>query len=481
MPGVPPAADPPETGRSQADGGSVGRLSPPWLVDPRIGRVVTALTAGGADVRFVGGCVRDSLLGVAVKDIDIATPEPPDLVIRRGLAAGLRVVPTGLDHGTVTVIADHQPVEVTTLRRDVGTDGRRAVVAFTDDWAEDAARRDFTVNALSLTPDGRLFDPVGGVADLRAGRVRFIGSPAARIAEDRLRVLRLFRFHARFGRQPPDAGALAACRAAAGTLDALSGERIAAELTGLLATAQPGAAVRLMIETGVLPAVLPVARPMARPVAVPAAATEARLRALVAVEGIAVAGSAAGADPIRRLAILLPADAGPGGDDRPGTAGIAAATAARLRLSRTDGRHLAALVATAPLVGPALSLAAHRAAAYRVGPAVVRDRLLLAWARHRAVAGRSDRGDTDAWRDRIARVRHWLPPGAPPRLPVGGRDLLALGVPRGPAIGRLLAAVEAWWIDADFRPDRDACLAVGRRLAADAARPARTFGPVHRT
>ena len=264
-----------------------------WLRAPASRRVLAALGADGHAARFVGGCVRDGLLGLpdVGRELDVATPERPDQVIRLLERAGLPAIPTGLAHGTVTTIADGRRFEITTLRRDVACDGRHAEVEFTDDFALDAARRDFTINAMSCDDAGRLYDYFGGRADLTAGRVRFVGDAAARIAEDYLRILRFFRFFAYYGRPPADAEALAACRAAAPELRRLSGERIQAEMVRLLEAADPVPALRLMVETGVLGEVIP------GPVALE------RLARLIEL--------APDSDPLVRLAALLrppPAD-----------------------------------------------------------------------------------------------------------------------------------------------------------------------------
>ncbi len=251
-----------------------------------------ALGAAEGDARFVGGAVRDTLLDIPVADVDIATRHTPEAVVARLKAAGIRTVPTGIAHGTVTAILDGRPIEVTTLRRDVSTDGRHAVVAFTDDWKQDAARRDFTMNALYADPaTGTVHDWFDGLADLAAGRVRFIGDPLQRIAEDHLRILRFFRFHARFG-AVPDAAGLAACTARANDLMALSRERIAAELLKLLVARDAVTVVRLMVDHGILRAVLP---------EIDAAGAD-RLALLASREGAA----AIAPDPVRRLAALLP-------------------------------------------------------------------------------------------------------------------------------------------------------------------------------
>ena len=231
----------------------------PWMTIHSTRAVVEALTAGSADVRFVGGCVRDALLERENSDIDIGTPDKPERVLTLLERAGIesRTVPRGIAHGTVTALADGERYEITTLRRDVQTDGRHAEVAFTDDWREDAARRDFSINAMSMTPDGTLHDYFGGQADLAAGRVRFVGEPATRIAEDHLRILRFFRFHAWYGQGEPDPAALAACRAAAHTIPSLSGERVQAEMLKLLAADDPLPTLNVMRDAGLLAELLP--------------------------------------------------------------------------------------------------------------------------------------------------------------------------------------------------------------------------------
>ncbi len=288
-----------------------------WLRAPASRRVLAALGADGHAARFVGGCVRDGLLGLpdVGRELDVATPERPDQVIRLLERAGLPAIPTGLAHGTVTTIADDRPFEITTLRRDVACDGRHAEVEFTDDFALDAARRDFTINAMSCDDAGRLYDYFGGRADLAAGRVRFVGEAAARIAEDYLRILRFFRFFAYYGRPPADAEALAACRAAAPELRRLSGERIQAEMMRLLEAEEPVPALRLMVETGVLGEVIP------GPVALE------RLARLIEL--------APESDPLVRLAALL----------RPPPADSAAAAKVvdRWRMANRDAARLLAM------------------------------------------------------------------------------------------------------------------------------------------
>ncbi|MFQ5785765.1 MAG: CCA tRNA nucleotidyltransferase [Alphaproteobacteria bacterium] len=395
--------------------------------------VIDALEAGGATARFVGGCVRDAVLGRAVGDVDIATPATPETVTRLLEAAGIRVVPTGIGHGTVTAVTPAR-IEITTLRRDVETDGRHATVAFTDDWQADAARRDFTINALFCAPDGTLYDPCGGLDDLRAGRVRFVGDATRRIAEDVLRLLRFFRFYAHYGRPPPDAEALAACRAMAPLLAKLSGERIGGELLRILAAPAPAPVVALMRETGALAEVLP-------------EAGDARaLSELCALEGDE-------ADPLRRLALLLrDADAG--------------TVAERLKFSNAAKQRLVALTAPPVTLAAEHDAPAQRRALYRVGPDLFRDLVLLAWAEALARAPGERDALAAAYGPMLAAARAW----ENPKLPVKGADVVALGVPDGPAVGALLKRIEAWWEAGDYRAGRKETLA---RLAALVKREAK--------
>ena len=321
---------------NESPAGGTKRLAlQPWMHAPATEAVIAALTAGGAEVRFVGGCVRDALLGRPVTDIDIATPDEPKRVIELLEAAGLKAVPTGIEHGTVTAVALHQPFEVTTLRRDVETYGRRAKVAFTDDWTADASRRDFTFNSMSCAPDGRLHDPFGGAADLEARRVRFVGDAEARIREDVLRLLRFFRFYAHYGAPPPDAEALAAVRIMAALLPTLAGERVAAETFKLLAAPDPAPVLVLMRDSGVLPHFLPEAQRLER------------LGHLTAIEGSLSLGAA----PPRRLAAALE-----GGEP------AARAVARRFRLSNALSERVVQALGTPT---PSLAGTAQRALRYR--------------------------------------------------------------------------------------------------------------------
>jgi len=403
-----------------------GQLSPqPWMQAPETARVMAALETGGGPVRFVGGCVRDALLGRPVKDVDIATASPPQRVIELLEAAGIKAVPTGIDHGTITAVAAGKPFEVTTLRRDVETFGRHAKVAYTDDWAVDAQRRDFTLNAIFCDPDGTLYDPAGGLADLEAGRVRFVGDAALRIEEDVLRILRFFRFHAHYGRGEIDDDGLAACAAQAGKLPTLSTERVSAELLKLLAATDPAATLRLMAETGVLAEILPEAGDFDR---------LERLSTIEEEHGLA--------DPVRRLAALLELD-------RTG----ADALARRLRLPNAAAQRLAANATSEATVTVDMTDRALRQALYGEGAEHVVDRILLDWASE-------DGGDLAG---RLELAQSW----EPPLLPVKGRDVLDLAINAGPEVGDFLAAVENWWIEGDFQADRAACLQKLRQLAAE--------------
>jgi poly(A) polymerase len=368
------------------------------LADPDLAPVLAALPRA----RVVGGAVRDALAGLAVADVDLATPDMPDAVMAALAAAGLRVVPTGLAHGTVTAVSGRRPIEITTLRRDVRTDGRHAEVAWSDDWREDAARRDFTINAMSLDRAGGLHDYFGGADDLRDGRVRFVGEAAARIAEDYLRVLRFFRFFARYGRGAPDGAAVAAIADGVAGLAVLSAERVWSELKKILAAPDPVGSVALMARLGVLAAVLP------------EGFSVARLAALVA--------RGAPADPLLRLAALLD------GDD--------AALAKRLKLSVAEQGLLAAF-RSGPVSGG--DDAALRRALADEDAAVLVGRVWLA-----------DGPDPAALVAQVMALEK-------PVFPLEGRDALALGALPGPAVGAALRAVREWWLAGGCVADGAAC------------------------
>jgi poly(A) polymerase len=366
------------------------------------------------------------------RELDLATPETPDRIVGLLEGQGIRAVPTGIEHGTVTAVISGQRFEITTLRRDVTTDGRHAEVAFTDDFEVDAARRDFTINAMSCDREGRLFDYFGGRVDLEGGRVRFVGAPDRRIAEDYLRILRFFRFFAHYGRAPADRAALRACSAAAPEIARLSGERVQAEMLKLLAALDPVPPLALMARARVLQQVLPT------PVALE------RLERLIRL--------VPDSDPLLRLGALL--------RPPPAPADAAAATALSWRLSRRDALRLERLTKDdlPPLQAPA---ADRRRAIYRLGADRYLDGLRMAAAEAVADAG-------GALAEGLALARDWQPPP----LPVSGDDLVVLGVAPGPRLGRVLREVESWWESRDFRPDREACLARARELLAGPARPA---------
>ncbi len=391
-----------------------------WLAAPETRRLLEVLGTTGKESRFVGGCVRDTLLHPELDpaDLDLATAARPEEVMASLEDAGVRAIPTGLAHGTVTALLGDRRFEITTLRRDVECYGRRAAVEFTDDFEADAARRDFTINAMSCDTEGRLYDYFGGRDDLTAGRIRFVGDPRRRIREDYLRILRFFRFFARFGRPPADSDALAACAAEAEGLDRLSGERIRQELLRLLVAPGVGAALDLMAGTGVLGHVLPV---------------EIRRDRLLRLLELAPE-----ADPILRLAALI---RGPGVD-----APKVLKLAHRLRLSKRETGHLL-LLTTAPLPDPGAPEAVHKAEIYRRGARAYADLLRLA-----ASEGAMDRERLEAL---LALTASW----SPPAFPLRGRDLLTAGVEAGPEVGRLLRALEAWWLEGGLAADRAALLA----------------------
>ena len=399
-----------------------------WLGRPALAVLVKALGAGQA--RYVGGAVRDTLLGLSVKDVDIATPLEPQEVMRRLAAHAIQVIPTGIDHGTVTAIIEGGAVEITTLRHDVSTDGRRATVAFAQDWQDDAARRDFTINALYADPETlEIFDYFGGWEDLQTRRLRFIGDAHERIREDHLRILRYFRFQARFGSHPADETAEKACSELAATLKGLSRERVGMEMMNLLGLLDPAPTVARMAQLGVLGEVLP-------------EADVAALAGLVAEE----ARQGVEPDALRRLAALIPADVP-----------LAEGVASRFRLSGAQKKRLALAAgrqnspplgevasrsddggglpaqAPPPSAVPAATspnggeLANARALAYRLGRPAALDRLLLT-------------GDS------VALLSGW----DIPVFPLKGGDVVARGVTVGPEVSRLLQAVEAGWIASGF-------------------------------
>ena len=375
----------------------------PWLKEPALQRVFATIAEAGGEARVAGGAVRNAFLGEAVTEVDLATTLSPEQVTEACVARGMSVHPTGVDHGTVTVVADHRPYEVTTLRHDVETDGRRAKVKFTDDWEADALRRDFTMNALYSDADGRVYDFTNGYPDILARRVIFVGSPEQRIAEDYLRILRFFRFHARYGEGAPDAQGLSACVRLSSGLDGLSAERIRQEMFKLLAARGAVPTVMLMAEQGILSHLLPYTEDW---------------RVLERLPP----------DPLLRLAVLArdPLD-----------------MKDRWRLSNHEGKRLAAIASLMP-PSPALRPLEQKIILYQMGPEAWQDVVRIAWARSDAPL------DDPDWRSLLELPETW----AIPAMPVSGGDLLAAGMNPGPEIGVTLKALEDWWIASGFTPTR---------------------------
>jgi poly(A) polymerase len=379
--------------------------------------VIEALDDGGAKARFVGGCVRDAVLERQIRDIDLATDAPPERVIELLEAAKIKAVPTGIAHGTVTAVVGGRPFEITTLRRDVETNGRHAKVEFTDDWTEDASRRDLTINALSLDPDGTLHDPFDGLEDLLAHNVRFVGGARARINEDVLRLLRYFRFFAHYGRPPADEEALAACSEMAPMLLQLSAERVRAELLKIFEAPAAADVMRLMSDEGILGHILPEAIKFDR------------LSRLIELEEKLKLN-----DPIRRLASVMDLDKLD-----------LDALSQRLRLSNVQGNRLTAMAEHRPAIVPTLGKAERDALIYRIDASTFLDAALVGWA------GASVDGE---WAALVDACNNWLPK----KFPLGGEDVISLGAPSGPDVGILLRSVEEWWVAGEFQANRASCI-----------------------
>ena len=404
-----------------------------WLDAAPLARALALLDGGGEEARVVGGAARNALMGLPQSDVDIATTAVPEEVMRRAAAAAVKAVPTGIEHGTVTLVLDGRPFEVTTLRRDLETFGRKARVAFGRDWKADAERRDFTINALSISRDGVVHDYVGGLADLEARRVRFIGDPARRIAEDYLRILRFFRFQAAYAGGAPDRAGLEACIAARNGLRMLSRERVRAELMKLLAGPFAVPTLAVMTDAGFSDMLL------------------GGVALLASCANMIKLEEAIGAppDPLRRLGAL----------------GVRIAEDAdrlwqRLRLFNAEHERLRVMAQGWWRLGPALGEAGARALLYRLGPLHYLDRVLLAWTR--APQGAAD----PAWRDLATLPSRWTAP----QFPLRAADFAARGIARGPPLGEALRAAEEAWIAAGF-PQAEAALAA---LADAAARTARS-------
>ena len=395
------------------------RLDPailPWMRDEALLKVMRALTQDGGEARFVGGAVRNSILGLDVREVDIATPLVPAEVTRRLAKAGIAALPTGIEHGTVTAAVDDRLFEVTTLRRDVETDGRHAVVAFSTDWREDASRRDFTINALYASSDGEIFDYTNGLDDLASGRVRFIGDAGTRIREDYLRILRLFRFHAWYGKGEMDSASLKAASKLKSGIAQLSGERVRKEFLRLVEADSPLPVLRVMAASQILSEILPGPLDLAR------------LERLCAID----AQNFFAPDPLLRLGALLR-----GGEAQ------AQAAADRLKLSNRERVRIVELMTGDKKIVSYLSIREVRKLLYRLGRDRFRDRTFLNWADD------SKPSNAIQWRALLALAEAW----ERPVFPLGGRDVMLAGVPEGPLIGKILGDVEEWWIDSDFTDD----------------------------
>jgi poly(A) polymerase len=397
----------------------------PWLRDEALQRLLAALSRDGEEARIAGGAVRNALMGEAVADVDIATTTVPEETESRAAAAGFRTVPTGKAHGTITVVADGRPFEVTTLRADVETDGRRARVSFGRDWAGDARRRDFTINALYALADGSVVDLVGGVEDLKARRLRFIGDAEERIREDYLRILRFFRFFAWYGSGRPDAEGLKACARLKDGLSGLSAERVWSEMRRLLEAPDPARALLWMRQSGVLSAVLP----------------ETEKWGIDAIHGLVEAERALSwpVDPMLRLEAMVPPDEA-----------RMAALARRLRMSRAETDRLARWAMQAP-VGARMTRQGLAATLYRGDRQAVEDRLRLALAAARSAG---EAADVMALVPLLDAAVSWTSP----RFPVTGADLTAAGAQPGSRLGAVLRAIENEWIESGFSLGRDALL-----------------------
>ena len=398
-----------------------------WLRDGPLPRLMAALDRDGEQARVVGGAVRNALMGEPVGEVDIATTALPQEVTRRVTAAGFRVVPTGIEHGTVMAVIDGRSFEVTTLRQDIETFGRHAKVAFGRDWKADAERRDFTMNALSATADGAVYDYVGGLADLRERRVRFIGDAGKRIAEDYLRILRFFRFHAAYGHGAPDPEGVSACIAGRAGLDQLSRERVRMELLKLLIAPHAVPTMAVMTEAGLLISVLG---------GVPDLASFSNMAKVEAVLGLPP-------DPARRLGALAVR-----------VAEDAVRLWQRLRLTNAEHGRLASMANAWWHVSPGGDKDA-RALLYRLGPERFVDRVLLAWTRSPAAATDS------AWHSLATLPERWTAPA----FPLKAADFVKRGVAKGPALGAALRAAEAAWIAADFPDDPIAVAAIAEAAA----------------
>jgi poly(A) polymerase len=405
--------------------------SQPWMTAPEVRSVISALTAEGAEVRFVGGCVRDAIRKIETHDIDIATPSPSEVVMALLKDQGIKAIPTGLKHGTVTVVSGIWNMEITTLRIDLQTESRHAKVAFTDDWIADAARRDFTINTLSATLDGDVYDPFSGMDDLAKGRVHFVGNAHDRIEEDVLRLLRFFRMHAIYSKFGPDKSALAACRNLAPRLIELSGERVRTEVLRILMAPEPADTLTVMRGEKVLEQIFPEATNIGR------------LRTLTFLETRAINVPSVVPNDLRRFASVLELERGKVDD-----------LASRMKLFNKQAQRLSTLMTVEPPASPEIDPSTRRQRLHRLGPDIVRDLVLLAWAGELATAPHRSSKRTAEWVELLDEADTWEPVD----FPLKGKDILDRGMEPGTEVGEILRTVEDWWESKDYAPDRDACL-----------------------
>lgn len=416
-----------------------GKIPPqPWMVTPETRALMAALKKSEIEARFIGGCVRDSILKRPVRDIDIATPAEPEVVIAALEKAKIKVIPTGIEHGTVTAILNKHHFEITTLRIDTQTDGRWATVKFTDDWTQDAARRDFTINTMSANEDGDIFDPYSGLKDLGKGSVRFVGVAENRINEDVLRLLRFFRFYAEYGKPPMNPEALVACRVLAPRLSELSGERVRGEIFRILMAPNPADTMAAMRKENILQHIIPQAGDVNR------------LRTLAwLIERGAILNEVE-TNPVRRLSALLKPDVSEGDIND---------VCDRLKFSNAERKHLLMIAsptkAKADLViDSGSSIKDVRRACYALGKDIVIDKALLGWAGEISDDPRQKSGQTKDWEN----VVEWAAGWNPVKFPLTGRHGLELGMKSGPELGQALARVEQWWINNDFAADTNRCV-----------------------
>jgi len=410
----------------------LGQLPPEdWMTDPATKAVIKALESDGQAMRFVGGCVRDALAHRPVKDIDMATPERPEKVIELLESANIKAIPTGIEHGTITAEIDGQRFEITTLRRDVKTDGRHAEVVFDSSWQADALRRDFTINAFSATKDGAVYDPFNGLDDLSHGRVRFIGPPDQRIQEDALRILRFFRFYALFGRPPANASAMAGCRRFAGNLKNLSADRIWGEFRQILLHDNVANIIVLMSGARVMDEMIP------------HLADVGVLRALSWLESRALNIGGLIPDPLRRLAALVDA-----------SKTSLNSLSKQFNLTNDDRDYIAALLAVDDSDFLRMNDADYQRLIRRDGRQVFLGHVLLSWAGKLVVMPKLPTGENKKWASIVELALTWVLPV----FPLTGNDVMALGVDQGPDIGNLLRRVETWWEIKNYKPQKQACL-----------------------